>query len=830
MMGKQTIIAGGVFMKTEKLITLLLVISILLGAVSFPASAAEPKYSIALATASADGRAISLDKTEAEAGEEVTASFSTSRYRLRSMYYVNSNGDKTYLLAAPPWQDSFSVSFTMPASDISVYAELVPQSEYKQQVRMYVPLQEYFKLDKVYTKGNETVTIYVTPPEGKEVSNIRLETEQGGVYSSWYRIDCVPGQREFTITMPEDESIDVYFEATLSSLHTVTYKIENGVWADGTAEPVTERVFDGGTPANIPTGMKADYGYGVGRWDREPASATIKEDAEFTFAYGHYTITFDTCGVGTPPPPTESAWSGTSGNGDKDRDWYGTAVYKKATSGDDYYTQYETSLPGLGAAYWFLDPEDESTAVTPWVFMDGDVTLYCKWVRADKLVESVILNVFPKAGDTVPVQTYSAFDESASLAEYFVSLDNSDCEISSIEWERAETAEFVEGETYKVRICLSTEDTADTVFFKGNAFTEYGDDYMVSNPEVCYALSVNGKETEGAIESVFPMFTAIDLEYTVPHSLVKTEAKPAACETPGNIEYWTCSGCGKVFSDAEGKNEIAEGNTAVSALGHDWAAPTYAWSPDSESVKATRVCRNDSSHTESEWGEVSKAVLKEPTAAEEGEMLYTATFRNPSFTVQTKVVAIPRSAFTPCGESCPGSIFEDMPPKEHWAHDAIDWAVSLKMTSGTGPRTFSPEKPATRAQAVTFLWRAAGCPEPESGEAQFTDVSEEAYYYKAVLWAAQKGITRGTSSDRFSPDFACTRAQIATFLWRAAGEPAAPTDGLRFDDVQPGAYYEMPVIWAVNAGITKGTSQTAFSPDRVCTRAQIVTFLYRYWA
>ena len=152
------------------------------------------------------------------------------------------------------------------------------------------------------------------------------------------------------------------------------------------------------------------------------------------------------------------------------------------------------------------------------------------------------------------------------------------------------------------------------------------------------------------------------------------------------------------------------------------------------------------------------------------------------------------------------------------------------MTSGTGPRTFSPEKPATRAQAVTFLWRAVGCPEPESGEAQFTDVSEEAYYYKAVLWAAQKGITRGTSSDRFSPDFACTRAQIATFLWRAAGEPAAPTDGLRFDDVQPGAYYEMPVIWAVNAGITKGTSQTAFSPDRVCTRAQIVTFLYRYWA
>ena len=127
---------------------------------------------------------------------------------------------------------------------------------------------------------------------------------------------------------------------------------------------------------------------------------------------------------------------------------------------------------------------------------------------------------------------------------------------------------------------------------------------------------------------------------------------------------------------------------------------------------------------------------------------------------------------------------------------------------------------------VTFLWRAAGEPEPEITANPFTDVSASAYYYDAVLWAVKQGITNGTSATTFSPDATVTRGQTVTFLWRNAGSPAVSGSG--FADVAANAYYATAVAWAAHEGITSGTSATTFSPDNACTRAQIVTFLYRY--
>lgn len=138
---------------------------------------------------------------------------------------------------------------------------------------------------------------------------------------------------------------------------------------------------------------------------------------------------------------------------------------------------------------------------------------------------------------------------------------------------------------------------------------------------------------------------------------------------------------------------------------------------------------------------------------------------------------------------------------------------------------FSPEGLCTRSQIVTFLWRAAGAPEPKTAVNPFADVSEEAYYYKAVLWAAENGITVGTADNAFSPDRAVTRSQTVTFLHRAAGAPAASGD--RFSDVDSQAYYGAAVQWAAEQGITQGTGADTFSPNASCTRGQIVTFLYR---
>ena len=169
--------------------------------------------------------------------------------------------------------------------------------------------------------------------------------------------------------------------------------------------------------------------------------------------------------------------------------------------------------------------------------------------------------------------------------------------------------------------------------------------------------------------------------------------------------------------------------------------------------------------------------------------------------------------------------FTDVPAGAYYA-DAVKWAVAEGITSGTSPTTFSPNNGCTRAQMVTFLWRAAGCPEPESDYEPFRDVPKDAYYRKAVLWAAGEGITSGTSATTFSPNATVTRAQTVTFLWRWEGEPEADQRS-GFRDVPTGQYYSEAVSWAVEAGITNGTGTTTFSPGQTCTRAQIVTFLWR---
>lgn len=159
-------------------------------------------------------------------------------------------------------------------------------------------------------------------------------------------------------------------------------------------------------------------------------------------------------------------------------------------------------------------------------------------------------------------------------------------------------------------------------------------------------------------------------------------------------------------------------------------------------------------------------------------------------------------------------------------YDAVLWAVEEHVTSGTSDTAFSPDIACTRAQTVTFLWRAAGSPAPKSSYNPFTDVKADDYYYDAVLWAVEQEIAVGTSATTFSPNAAVTRGQAVTFLYRAAGAPTVERDHL-FEDVAPEAYYADAVQWAVAEKITNGTGNTTFRPEADCTRGQIVTFLYR---
>ena len=187
------------------------------------------------------------------------------------------------------------------------------------------------------------------------------------------------------------------------------------------------------------------------------------------------------------------------------------------------------------------------------------------------------------------------------------------------------------------------------------------------------------------------------------------------------------------------------------------------------------------------------------------------TFIMPAGKVEIRARFVPQTAFVDV-------------PADAWYAPAVAWAVEQGITTGTTPDTFSPDDPCTRGQIVTFLWRAAGRPEPKAAAA-FTDVPADAYYAKAVAWAVEQGITLGTSSTTFSPDDPCTRGQAVTFLARALG--ALPQSRAVFTDVPAGSYYEDAVSWAAETGVTQGVGGGRFAPDDPCTRAQIVTFLYR---
>ena len=179
------------------------------------------------------------------------------------------------------------------------------------------------------------------------------------------------------------------------------------------------------------------------------------------------------------------------------------------------------------------------------------------------------------------------------------------------------------------------------------------------------------------------------------------------------------------------------------------------------------------------------------------------------------------------GSDCPCANFRDMPAEGSSEHEAIDWAYTHepRLTVGTGSITFSPNQTVTRAMALTFLWRAAGMPEPKSNSCPFDDVPGDSYYRQAVLWAVENGITCGTSRTTFSPGKTCCRAEILTFLWRAIGSPAYSCDN-NFSDVKNGKWYFSAASWARDALVEAGESGR-FLPNTPCTRASTILYIYR---
>ncbi len=275
------------------------------------------------------------------------------------------------------------------------------------------------------------------------------------------------------------------------------------------------------------------------------------------------------------------------------------------------------------------------------------------------------------------------------------------------------------------------------------------------------------------------------LKVTKDHTaLAKVDAKAATCAENGNSEYWHCSGCGKNFLDEAGTKEAAQESIVIPALRHKFT--NYVYNNDAK----VGIDGTETAHCDRDGCDATDT----RTAA--------GTAQKPEFV--------------------------DVQSGAYYA-DAVDWAAATGVTTGVDNTHFEPDEGCTRAQMVTFLWRTAGKPEPKNTESPFTDVQNpNEYYYKAVLWAAENRITAGVGNNQFAPNQACTRAQAVLFIYRAAGDTETYTEN-PFKDVSSKEYYYKAVLWGAANGVVAGTSNTTFSPDQTCTRAQGVSFLHRVY-
>lgn len=264
----------------------------------------------------------------------------------------------------------------------------------------------------------------------------------------------------------------------------------------------------------------------------------------------------------------------------------------------------------------------------------------------------------------------------------------------------------------------------------------------------------------------------------------------------------------KVHHDAEGHyEEIKLGQSALTMQVGETTTLKATITPEAETNTVTWASDNEAVAAVDAHGVV--------TAVSEGTATITATSQNGA--VATATVTVTEKKFQ--------SKFTDVPADAYYA-EAVAWAEQAGITAGTSETTFSPDDTCIRAQIVTFLYHAYGNGAEVTDATPFTDVADDAYYAAPVKWAFKNGITGGTSETTFSPNDSCTRAQVVQFLWNEAGNPEPKNVKTAFTDVAEDAWYAKAVAWAAENGITAGTSETTFSPNQTCTRAQIVTLLH----
>ncbi|MBQ8355275.1 MAG: S-layer homology domain-containing protein [Oscillospiraceae bacterium] len=385
----------------------------------------------------------------------------------------------------------------------------------------------------------------------------------------------------------------------------------------------------------------------------------------------------------------------------------------------------------------------------------------------------------------------------SSIGEVFLTYENNTPEVATID-DHGNVTAHAEGYA-EFRILLQRRERNGNITLMGSALTQIFVSTEDRTPDYRDLSNhthdlVFSHSTEATCESWgMNVYKCSGCPYTeetygdapLGHDYQYSHTTPPTCDEYG-LKHYTCNRCGDSYAAAE-----------IDMLGHDFVRSTFAEATCTEMGYGYYEC----SRCDAEYLEADRPALGHAWNGTECERC-------------------DATRMTPFNDVAEGSFYET----------PVAWAVERGITNGISATDFGSNNTCNRAQVVTFLWRAAGCPEPASMENPFTDVQKGSFYEKPVLWAVENGITNGVSATTFGPNDPCNRAAVVTFLWRAAGKPEPVSTTHSFTDVAKGSFYEKPVLWAVENGITNGVSATQFGPNSSCNRAQVVTFLYRAFA
>ena len=501
----------------------------------------------------------------------------------------------------------------------------------------------------------------------------------------------------------------------------------------------------------------------------------------------------------------------------------GTIDFSTATKGNTgAYTPVKNRHSFAG---WY---GNQALSGTPVTTVSSGTTYYAKWTESTYTVGASLECGTVSYGTTITAKEITVSGDSSTTAMTATSSESFNTDCNGLTVTVTPKSDLSVG-TYEETIVVTTPDGATHNVTVSLTITK-------ATPEIGISASDTALTGGGTVTlTVTGLPTGAEVNVTCDNGITPTENADGTwtATLPNSTETYT-------FTASYAGDENHEGATATRTVsvtrytssggGGGGGSTTYTVSVDAGRNGDVTVSPSRASYGDTvtitvdpdEGYELDELIVTDSDGDEisvrsRGDGRYTFTMPRGRVTVKATFVEIT--------EDPDLLTFTDVPASAYY-YDAVYWAVENGVTNGTSNTTFSPDASCTRAQMVTFLWRAAGSPEPESSVNPFTDVAASAYYYDAVLWAVEQGITNGTSATTFGPDVTVTRGQTVTFLWRYDGSPAVSGSG--FDDVVSDAYYADAVAWAAGEGVTSGTSATTFSPSNDCTRGQIVTFLYRY--